>query len=100
MIVAEDPGSRLPFPSARERMTRLSEREVEVVRLIAYGGTDAEVARALHISTRTVHAHVRRAMERAEARHRTHLAVLAVWAGLAPEISAQPGHPFSPGEGS
>lgn len=74
--------------SAREQMARLSKREVEVVRLIAYGATNAEVAEALVVSERTVHTHIRRALRRTGARHRTHLAVLAVWAGLAPETSS------------
>jgi len=77
-----------PEPSARERMSRLSAREIEVARLIAYGATNAEVAEALVVSERTVHTHIRRALGRTGARHRTHLAVMAVWAGLAPEERA------------
>ena len=37
----------------------LTEREVEVLRLVARGLTDAEVAEALVISPRTVNAHLR-----------------------------------------
>ena len=35
----------------------LSEREVEVLRLIALGHTNAEIAGQLHLSVRTVEAH-------------------------------------------
>jgi DNA-binding NarL/FixJ family response regulator len=37
----------------------LTEREVEVLRLVAYGLSDAQVAEALVISPRTVNAHLR-----------------------------------------
>jgi DNA-binding CsgD family transcriptional regulator len=63
----------------------LSPREFEVVRLIAGGATNEEIAERLLISPRTVQSHVNRAMRKAAARNRTDLAVLAVEAGLVPE---------------
>ena len=47
---------QLPFPS---ESLDLTEREVEVLRLVARGLTDAQVAEALVISPRTVNAHLR-----------------------------------------
>lgn len=63
----------------------LSEREIQVVTLIAGGLMDAEIAARLGISTRTVQSHVRRAMEKTGTSTRTHLAVTAVRRGLLPE---------------
>ena len=56
--------------SSKDRMTRhkqaapsspndLTEREVEVLRLVARGLTDAQIAETLVISPRTVNAHLR-----------------------------------------
>jgi len=47
---------QLPSPSATGDLT---EREVEVLQLVAQGLTDAQVAKALVISPRTVNAHLR-----------------------------------------
>ncbi len=48
--------SHVPSPAA---LSELTEREVEVLRLVARGLTDAQVADALVISPRTVNAHLR-----------------------------------------
>lgn len=63
----------------------LSPRELDVVKLVAGGATNEEIAERLVISPRTVQSHVDRAMRKAGARNRTDLAVLAVQAGMAPE---------------
>ncbi|MGL4178251.1 MAG: response regulator transcription factor [Dermatophilaceae bacterium] len=55
----------------------LSARELDVLRLVADGLTNAEIADRLSISLETVKSHVRRALEKTGARNRTHLAVLA-----------------------
>jgi two-component system, NarL family, response regulator NreC len=44
-------------PDAPQRPGGLSEREVEVLRLLALGHTNKEIAERLHVSTRTVEAH-------------------------------------------
>jgi DNA-binding CsgD family transcriptional regulator len=61
---------------------RLSDREVTIVRLVADGLTNAEIGRALHLSERTVHGHVRNARKKLSARSRTHLVTLALRAGV------------------
>ncbi len=50
----------------------LSERERQVLRLIAEGHTDAEIAHALTISVNTVQNHVKSILRKLEARNRTH----------------------------
>jgi PAS domain S-box-containing protein len=60
----------------------LTEREREIVRLVALGGTAREIGDELHISHDTVRTHVRNAMEKLHARSRAHLVAKAVGGGL------------------
>jgi DNA-binding CsgD family transcriptional regulator len=60
----------------------LSDREFEIVRLIALGESGPEIAEQLHISHNTVRTHVRNAMEKTGARSRAHLVAKALGAGL------------------
>lgn len=57
--------------------TTLSERELQVLRLISGGSTNREIARDLHLSEGTVKNHVSRILERLGVRHRTEAAVFA-----------------------
>ena len=61
----------------------LSAREAEVLRLLAHGRTDREIASALNLSARTVSNHVARIRARVRAENRTALAALALRLGLA-----------------
>jgi DNA-binding CsgD family transcriptional regulator len=64
----------LHLPSAPPGLTaQLSEREQEVVALLAEGHTNAEIARALGISEDTVKKHVSRALAACRVRNRTEL---------------------------
>jgi DNA-binding CsgD family transcriptional regulator len=56
----------------------LSPRELEVVQHLAAGLTNAEIAARLHISHRTVQAHIASGMRKTATQSRTSLAVLAV----------------------
>ena len=60
----------------------LSNRELEVVRLVALGSTGPEIAGELQITHNTVRTHVRNAMTRLGARSRAHLVAKAVGDGL------------------
>ena len=51
----------------------LSEREREIVRLVALGSTGPEIADELHIAHDTVRTHVRNAMTKVGARSRAQL---------------------------
>lgn len=67
---------------ARQRVGLLSPREREVALAIARGLKSAEIAKQLHISTRTVNTHLEHIYERLELRTRTALAGLVARAGL------------------
>jgi len=59
-------------PAASRAM--LGERELDVLRLVADGLTDDEIGRRLHISARTVQAHLRRVRDKVDVRRRSQLA--------------------------
>ena len=61
----------------------LSNREREIVRLVALGGTAAEIADELQISHHTVRTHLRNSMRRTGARSRAHLVAKALGDGIA-----------------
>jgi PAS domain S-box-containing protein len=75
------PRFRRVVPSSREPST-LSDREREVVRLVALGNTGPEIASELSIAHDTVRTHVRNAMEKAGARSRAQLVAMALGEGL------------------
>jgi HD-GYP domain-containing protein (c-di-GMP phosphodiesterase class II)/DNA-binding CsgD family transcriptional regulator len=56
----------------------LSEREVEVLRLMAKGHTEKDIAAALHISTSTVHTHVLHVYDKIGVRSRAAAALFAM----------------------
>jgi PAS domain S-box-containing protein len=68
------PGAEMyPPPAAHVAPGRLTPREDEIVRLIALGRTNNEIAANLHVSPETVRSHIRNAMEKTGARNRAHL---------------------------
>ena len=56
----------------------LSQREREVVALVAGGATGREVGKRLSVTSATVETHIRNAMRRLGARNRSHLVTLAI----------------------
>ncbi|MDR7453780.1 MAG: response regulator transcription factor [Armatimonadota bacterium] len=66
----------------RRRYDGLTERERQVVRLIANGKTNREIAEALHISVKTVETHRTHIMEKLDLHDRAHLVRYAVRKGL------------------
>jgi two-component system response regulator DevR len=67
-------------PAAPARL--LSERELEVVRLVAHGATNVQAARDLFVSESTVKYHLRLAMRKIGAKDRTELVYRAGAQGL------------------
>jgi len=60
----------------------LTDRECEVVRLLAAGATDADIATDLCIAVRTAGHHVGNIIEKLCANNRTQAAFIALWRGF------------------
>jgi DNA-binding NarL/FixJ family response regulator len=72
----------VPEPKERERLDVLTEREVEVLRLVGGGLSNDEIARQLIISPLTAKTHVGRILGKLGARDRAQLVVVAYETGL------------------
>jgi DNA-binding CsgD family transcriptional regulator len=70
-----------------ERLAVLTEREREVMALVAQGLTNEEIGQRLFMSPATAKTHVSRAMLKLGARDRAQLVVLAYQTGL---VSSEP----------
>jgi DNA-binding NarL/FixJ family response regulator len=76
-------GSQFRRPQTIERDSEaLSEREREIVRLVALGRSGPEIADELRIAHNTVRTHVRNAMTKSGTRSRAHLVARALGEGL------------------
>jgi DNA-binding NarL/FixJ family response regulator len=67
---------------ASRRLRELSERELEVLRLLGTGESNAELARKLYVSEATVKTYVSRLLAKLDLANRTQAAILAHEAGL------------------
>jgi DNA-binding NarL/FixJ family response regulator len=76
---------RASGPSAREDSTvsELSDRELQVLRLLANGKDNAQIAAELHISPKTVKNHISNILMKLQIENRIQAAVFAVRSGLA-----------------
>ena len=70
------PEAAAPAPARLERV--LSEREREVLELVAAGCSGNQAAERLSLSTETVRTHVRNAIRKLNAHNRTHPVALAL----------------------
>lgn len=65
-----------------QRLDRLTERETEVLALVARGMSNTEIATALSISVKTVKTHIGSLLAKLHARDRSHLVITAYGTGL------------------
>jgi len=73
---------RGPRPATRGNPARLTAREVQVLTLLVSGHTNAELARRLHVSAKTVEHHVSSILEKLDVRSRTEAVAAAFGLGI------------------
>ena len=74
--------TRIPQPTPPKQLDELTERELEVFRLIARGLSNAEIGEQLHISETTVKTHTTHLFQKLDLRDRVQAVVLAYETGL------------------
>ena len=89
--------TRAPRPERPKELDELSERELDVFRLIARGLSNTEIAQELFISETTVKTHVTHILQKLQLRDRVQAVVLAYQTGVFEGDSRQAGNTDSPG---
>jgi DNA-binding NarL/FixJ family response regulator len=74
--------TRIPHPAPPKEIDDLTERELDVLRLIARGMSNAEIGRELYISDTTVKTHITHILQKLNLRDRVQAVVLAYETGI------------------
>jgi DNA-binding NarL/FixJ family response regulator len=82
LLIEEVARHRAPEPHAVAGLNRLTERERDVLRLMARGMSNGEIAAALYLGEATVKTHVGRVLGKLDARDRVQAVVAAYESGL------------------
>jgi DNA-binding NarL/FixJ family response regulator len=81
--------TRIPRPALPRELDDLTDRELEVFRLVARGLSNAEIGQELYISETTVKTHITHILQKLNLRDRVQAVVLAYETGVF-EVDAQP----------
>ena len=74
--------TRVPRPAPPKELGELTDRELDVLRLLARGHSNAEIGEELYISDTTVKTHVTHILQKLNLRDRVQAVVLAYQTGL------------------
>jgi DNA-binding NarL/FixJ family response regulator len=88
--------ARRPLPADEPALAELTGRELEVLKLVARGRSNAEIAKQLYIGDATVKTHVKRVLAKLSLRDRVQAVVLAYETGLVQPGTEQPDTPEQP----
>jgi DNA-binding NarL/FixJ family response regulator len=83
--------TKIPQPAPPPGVEALTERELEVFRLIARGLSNAEIGKELFISDTTVKTHITHILQKLDLRDRVQAVVLAYQSGLVEAGDGEPG---------
>ncbi|MGE5603669.1 MAG: response regulator [Nitrososphaerales archaeon] len=77
LVLPQALAARMMQPQPSAGLDQLTERELDVLRLLAQGQSNLEIARNLHISATTVRSHVSSILMKLDASNRTQAAMIA-----------------------